>query len=417
MYALVDCNNFFVSCERLFNPKLSNVPVIVLSSNDGCAVSRSNEAKALGIPMGAPYFKYKDIIEKHNVQTFSSNFELYGDMSHRIMTTLNQFAPRVEIYSIDEAFLHLKGIKDLHAHGENIRTTVGKWTGIPVSVGIAPTKTLAKIAGDFSKKKGAVVVLDTEEKRRYVLATTQIEDIWGIGRKLAPSLRLAGIGNALQLTQAKDGWIRQKYSVTMLKKVKELRGIPCYSEDSVPADKKAITVSRSFGKPITTIEPLKEAVASFIAKGASKLRKQNSVARVLYVYIRTNKHAFRGRYYSNYITRELPYHTDDTQDLMRRAHEILQEMFIPNLRYKKAGIMLMDFSPKGKEQRALFDTRNSVDRERNERLQKAIDTINHTLKKEAVIYGAQGLDAKWKSKSDRCSPRYTTKWDDIPKLC
>lgn len=413
MHALIDCNNFFVSCERVFNPKLWHVPVVVLSSNDGCVVSRSNEAKALGIPMGAPHFTYKELMNKHKVHVFSSNFELYGDMSDRIMAVLEGFSPDVEIYSIDEAFLDMQGIADLFFHGERIRQTVKQWTGIPVSVGIAPTKTLAKIAADFSKKSGVTKVLDTKGAIHQALAVTRVEDIWGIGRNLAPSLRMAGVGTALQLSEVTDGWIRQKYNVMMLKKVHELRGITCDSQDAVPATKKAITVSRSFGKAVTQLEPLKEAIASFTAKAASKLRHQHSLTKMLYVTIRTSKHDPYSRYYSNYQMCALPYYTEDTMELIRHAQRAVEDMFIPNLRYKKAGIMLLDFATKGKEQCTLFDTRKPVDVEKTVRLQQAMDAINHALGTCAVIYGAQGLNPTWISKSNRCSPRYTTKWDEV----
>lgn len=420
MFALVDCNNFFASCERVFRPALRDKPVVVLSNNDGCVIARSNEAKAVGIPMGAPFFEIRELIQKEKVTVFSSNFQLYGDMSNRVMQMLQDFSPHVEVYSVDEAFLDLSDVPagGHVALGEVLRKKVLRWTGIPVSVGIAPSKTLAKIAANISKKRGISFILgDNLEQMREVLCAIPVEDIWGIGRKLSASLRMAGIGTAQQLAEADDRWIRQKYNVMMQRKVMELRGIACESGEWESAGKHAIMASRSFGTPLLKLEEVQEAVSSYTARAARKLREQGSVARVLSVYIQTSRHNPRERYYANYQMVELPTYTDDTAELSHHAREAIAKIFIPGLRYKKCGMSLMDLAPAGNHQRSLLDDAATVEKRRRQQvLMKAMDGVNRKLGAESVKFAGEGIAPKWLAKSDKCSPRYTTRWQDILRV-
>lgn len=412
MFALVDCNNFFVSCERVFNPKLRRVPVVVLSNNDGCIISRSGEAKALGIPMGAPYFKVRDQLERHNVRVFSSNFQLYGDMSGRVMRVLERFG-EVETYSIDEAFLPLamKDAGELRVHACAIQSTIRQWTGIPVSVGIAPTKTLAKLAAEIAKKGEGVKLLTDEGERECVLRDTPVEDIWGIGRNLSLTLRLSGINTAWELAQAHDGHLRKAFNVMMVRKSWELRGISCAQDDSVPQYKKAIISSRSFGQAITNLPELKEAAASFTAKAARKLRAQGSLAGAMVVGVRGGKYDEKPHYLQALL--EFPVPTDDTAELIRYAHQAAERMFNSGRRYKKCSVMLTSFTAKGHEQHTLFHTSTPEEIARRARLHRALDGLQSRFGEQAVMYGAQGLHPQWRGKSDRCSPRYTTRWEEL----
>lgn len=416
LYALVDCNNFFASCERAFKPKLANKPVVVLSNNDGCVVARSNEAKSIGIGMGVPYFEVRELIEKHQVAVFSSNFQLYGDMSHRVMNILHQFTPDVEVYSIDEAFIRLDNPppEGYVALGEAIRQRVLKWTGLPVSVGIAPTKTLAKVAAGISKKQGRCFVMATEEEISAVRQATPVEDIWGVGRKLASSLRMAGIGTAEQLAAANDRWVRQKYSISMLRKVHELRGLSCDGIEEEGRTKHAIMASRSFGKPLTQLADIQEALSSYTARAARKLREQESVARIVSVYLQTSRHNPHERYYANYELVELPAYSCDTAEFSRYARAAIAEIFVPGLRYKKCGMSLMDLAPASLHQQSLFESADDQrQRERQVKLMQAMDAINHRVGKDMLRFGGEGVSQGWHAKSDRCSPRYTTRWEDL----
>ncbi|MBM3617090.1 MAG: Y-family DNA polymerase [Alphaproteobacteria bacterium] len=417
MFALIDCNNFFVSCERLFLPALREKPVVVLSNNDGCVISRSNEAKAIGVPMGAPMFEIRDLLKREKVHSFSSNFQLYGDISNRVMQILQRFSPEVDVYSVDEAFLDLSGTPDgkFEEVGEDIRRTVLQWTGIPVSVGIAPSRTLAKLAAGISKKQGKTFLLIEEETLREVRRRTPVEDIWGIGRKLSASLRMAGIGTAEELANTNETWIRQKYNVMMQRKVLELRGIPCESGEHESSGKNAIMASRSFGTPLTKLEDVQEAVTSYTARASRKLREQQSVARVVSVYIQTNRHNPRERYYANYQMVELPSYTDDTAEIARFAREAMKKIFVPGLRYKKCGVTLMDFAPAGNFQQSLLDDAETVlKRQRQHQLMLVVDKMNRKLGGDTLKFGGEGIAQKWTAKSEHCSPRYTTRWKDIP---
>ena len=355
VYALVDCNNFYASCERVFRPDLRGKPIVVLSNNDGNIIARSKEAKALGIAMGEPYFKAKPLLKKYNVQVFSSNYTLYGDMSRRVMDVLQQVEPDLEIYSIDEAFISLPGGKCFNRirRGRYIRAVVQQYTGIPVSIGFASTKTLAKLANRIAKKeslhKGVFDLTDHDDIDK-LLATIKVEDIWGIGRQHTKKLNTQKIVTARDLKYADDGWIRKHLTVTGLRTVWELRGIPCVSLDKAPAPKKGIITSKSFGRPVTSIKELSEAVTTYISRAAEKLRSQHSIASSVSVFIATNRFKPEKPQYSNSLMLSLPGPTSSTPILIRQALRCLRKIYKPGYEYKKAGVMLTEIIP-GKWQR------------------------------------------------------------------
>lgn len=344
MYGLVDCNNFYASCERAFNPSLNGKPVIVLSNNDGCVIARSNEAKALGIKMGVPAYQIKDLVKQYDIAVFSSNYVLYGDMSGRVMSLLADMTPEIEVYSIDEAFLNLAGIKDLQSLGTNIVRKVSRGTGIPVSIGIAPTKTLAKMANKFAKKYPAynrLCIIDTEEKRIKALKLFEIGDVWGIGRRQATKLEKRGVKTAFDFTQLPGSWVRKNMTVTGERTWKELRGISCIDMESAPPAKKQICTSRSFGKMVEDIDTISEAIATHASTCARKLREQKSFAQSLMVFIHTNN--FREdlpQYWKNTIV-QLPIPTSDTLEIVHYALEGLRRIFLPGYQYKKQGLSLL----------------------------------------------------------------------------
>jgi DNA polymerase V len=415
MYALVDCNNFYASCERAFNPSLNGVPIVVLSNNDGCVIARSNEAKVLGIPMGEPAFKMKEVIEQHNMAVFSSNYTLYGDMSARVMRTLSTFVPQMEVYSIDEAFLNLQGFEhlDLAAFGRKIVRTTTKNTGIPVSIGIAPTKTLAKVANKYAKKykgyKGACVI-DTDEKRIKALQKFDIGDVWGIGRRYSKTLEYYGIHTAYDLTQRSASWVRKNLTVVGERMWNELWGIPCIELDHQPSAKKQICTSRSFGSKLTEFSDLAEAVANHAASCAAKLRHQHSCAAGMLVFIMTNPFSERDPQYVNsrHLTLSMP--TSETSEIIGHARSLLQEVFRFGFAYKKAGVIITEIVPDAPIQADLFDT---VDRNRQKQLMRTIDAINDGLGTNKVRSAAQGYGKKWKLKNEKLSPCYTTRMSDI----
>jgi len=412
LFALVDCNNFYVSCERVFNPKLAGKPVIVLGNNDGIVVARSNEAKALGIPMGAPAFKYRDLIRQHDIQVFSSNYALYGDMSQRVMETLQQFSPELEVYSIDEAFLNLSGFThtNLTDYGRTIRSTVRQWTGLPVSVGIAETKTLAKIANHVAKKADGAFDLSVWQDRDSLLAGVPVEEVWGIGPNHARRLKLYGITTALGLRGADDHWIRKQMGVVGLRTVQELRGISCLALEQCPPPKQGITCSRAFGKPITTLTEMREAVAAYTARAAEKLRGEQLAASVLTVFLTTNPFKDDPQY-SNTLTLRLPVATDATPELLRVALQGIEAIYRDEYRYKKAGVMLLGLVPVGQVQANLFD---HADRERSKRLMKAVDSMNVRYGADTVRCAASGLTQHWRTKFTKRSSGYTTDWHELP---
>lgn len=406
----MDCNNFYASCERVFNPSLNGKPVVVLSNNDGCVIARSNEAKALGIKMGVPAYQIKDLVDSNQVTAFSSNYTLYGDMSGRVMSMLAELAPELEVYSIDEAFLNMDGIQDLQSLGTKMVNQVTRGTGIPVSLGIAPSKTLAKVANKFAKKYPAynqLCIIDTDEKRIKALQLTEIGDIWGIGRRQAAKLEQQGVKTAYDFTQLSGAWVRKNMTVVGERTWKELRGISCIDMESAPPAKKQICTSRSFGKMLTDIEPMAEAIATHASTCARKLRKQKSYAMSLMVFIHTNN--FREdlpQYWKNTVV-HLPVPSNDTQEIVHYALTALKAIFMQGYQYKKAGVIITEITQGA--QLGLFDSTN---REKHERLQQAIDKINgeHSQRVKLAI---QGMGREWKLKQEQLSGRYTTDINQI----
>lgn len=410
MFGLMDCNNFYASCERVFNPSLNGKPIVVLSNNDGCVIARSNEAKELGIKMGVPAYQIKDVVQRFDVAVFSSNYTLYGDMSARVMTILSELAPSIEVYSIDEAFVDLSGIKELFALGTRIKDKVTQGTGIPVSLGIAPTKTLAKVANKFAKKYPAykrLCIIDTEEKREKALKLFDIGDVWGIGRRLAAKLTRQGVKTAYDFTQLPASWVRKNMTVVGERTWKELRGISCIDMDTAPPPKKQICTSRSFGKMIKDLPTLSEAIATHASMCARKLREQNSYATSLMVFIHTNN--FREdlpQYWKNTVVK-LPVPTADTLDIVHYALAGLNKIFMEGYRYKKAGVIITEIT--GNAQLGLFD---SVDRTKRDKLMQAIDKINGKYRQHIKL-AVQGNGREWKLKQEQLSGHYTTDINEI----
>ena len=415
--ALVDCNNFYVSCERVFNPSLEKRPVIVLSNNDGCAVARSDEAKSLGITMGAPYFKLRNLINQHNIVVLSSNYALYGDMSSRVMHTLAEMAVQLEVYSIDEAFLELQGFTHLDPVEQcrTIQKTVHRHTGIPVSIGIAPTKTLAKMANRIAKKApktGGVLDISTPRYRHKALATHTVEEIWGIGSRWASKLHGYGIKTAAHLKDSDLKWIEKKFSVVLARTVLELRGIPALGFDDAPKPSQSITSSRSFGQKVTDLALLQEAVASYTARAAVKLRRQALLANVVAVFIGTGQ--FSQHPYHKNATLTLPEPLSDTRRLIHYTSMLLTSLYRQGFLYNKAGIMLLDLVPVDGHQPSLFSDQNRE--HTSAHLMTTIDLLNKKMGCNTVRFGAEGIQQTWRMSQKRKSPAYTTCWQEIPHV-
>jgi len=417
MFALIDCNNFYASCERVFNPSLNGKPVVVLSNNDGCVIARSNEAKEVGIPMGAPAFKIKDLVERYGVAVFSSNFALYGDMSHRVMSVLSGFSPKMEIYSIDEAFLDFSGFElhDLEAIGREMRRRVLQWTGIPVSVGFAPTKALAKaanrIAKKFTDRTGGVYQIATDEQRIKALKWLKIEDVWGIGRRHARRLQDMNVLTAYQFTQLSDKWVRDVMTVVGLRLKHDLEGLPTLQMEDVK-DKKSIATTRTFDGNYTDLALIKERVASFAVSCAEKLRRQQSCCNAVMVFIHTNGFRDDQPQYSKNIVIKLPFATNSSIELVHFAVMGLEQIFKAGYGYKKAGVIVSDFTPESNQQLKLFDNRNV----KHIQLMKAVDQINRSIGQQKVRLAAQDMGRVWKMKQEQLSPRYTTNLDEIIRV-
>lgn len=414
MFCLVDCNNFYASCQRAFEPHLIGKPVVILSNNDGCVIARSNEAKALGIPMGAPAFEYKKTFEDHKIFVYSSNYALYGDMSSRVMNLLANFAPSIEVYSIDEAFLKFSGFEkyNLEHYGINIQKTVTKGTGIPISIGFAPTKTLAKVANKIAKKfperTQSVYVIDTEEKRIKALKWTKIEDVWGIGRKHAKRLQAKMIFNAYQFTLCSDDWIRKEMSVVGLRLKHELQGKPT-SDLELPKSKQSIATTQSFEKSYTTLEDLAERVATFTASCSEKLRKQSSHCNMILVFVQTNYFRKDQPQYSRKIIINTDFPTNSTIELNHYAQIGLKAIFREGYHYKKAGVIVMGLTPNNETQLSFFDSSNP----KHQPLMSVIDNMNRSFGTNKVKFASQSLGRQWKMKQEKLSPCYTTKIKEI----
>jgi DNA polymerase V len=417
IFALVDCNNFYVSCERIFEPSLEGRPVVVLSNNDGCVVSRSNEAKKLGIGMGVAFFKVKDLAEKHGVVALSSNYTLYADMSRRVMETLCSFTPEIEVYSIDEAFLNLSGLGDnLTDYGRKIRQTVKQWTGMPVSIGIAETKTLAKIANRFAKRlpeADGVFELTDQARIDEALAQTAVEHIWGIGIRICIKLKREGIKTALALRGVDVAWMRRRFGVTGVRTVYELRGMSCYELEDQPPAKKGITVSRMFGRKVETVEELKEAIATYASRAGEKLREEGLAAGAMIVYVTTSRFVDPQKRYFNSRGVSFQTATNYTPELIEYATGAIERLYTKGFLYAKAGLILGELVAEGRVQGNLFD---QADRQKSRRLMQAIDAVNQKLPDSPLIWAAEGINQPWQAKFAKRSKRYTTQWDELVEV-
>lgn len=404
--ALVDCNSFFVACEQVFNPKLRNRPVVVLSNNDGCVVARSKEAKALGIPMGAPAFTCKPLFQRHNIVVLSSNFSLYGDMSRRVMATLKAHCLEMEIYSVDEAFALLP-YENAVLSAQKLRETVLQWTGILVSIGLGSTKTLAKVAGDAAKKTpSGILSLLEKEQRDQLLDPLPVGEIWGIGRKLDAELSRNGIFTAGDLCQREDHWIKKHFSVALLRTVYELRGLSCFSLHDVPSQAKSITCSRSFGQALYAQEALAEALSAFVSKAAKQLRNESLLTSFLHVFLATSRHIEKPYLETAFLT--LPEPTNYTPLLIARAKQGLQEIFHPGLAFKKIGVTLGGLVPENAFQQDLFCKCNDI---KKQAAMEVMDLINQTEGK--IHFASEGTKRLWEARSDRCSSQVTTSWQEL----
>ena len=412
MIALVDCNNFYASCERVFRPDLENKPIVVLSNNDGCVIARSNEAKKLGIKMGEPAFKKKEVFERNKIKTFSTNFILYGDMSKRVMSILRNNSKEIEIYSIDEAFIECYN-EDLNTYGTNLRKKVKQWTGIPVSVGIAETKVLAKIANHIAKKyqKSGVFILDNREIIEKALKFTAIEEVWGIGRNHSRRFKEYGINTAYDLTCIEESWIKKKFSIVVLRIARELKGIKCLDIESQHKTKKNICTSRSFGNPTSDYNTIKEAVSTFAVRCCEKLRKQKTSTSELRIFIYTNPFNPRHRQYYGTKKIQLERATNDNQIIIQEVIKGLQEIYKKGYIYKKAGVIVGNITQENKVQLNLFD--QIKNREKYTKISKVIDRINSSMGRDKLRIATQGFDRKWKMKQEQLSQCYTTRIDEI----
>lgn len=419
--ALIDVNNFYVSCERVFNPKLHGKPVVVLSNNDGCAVARSNEVKALGVTMGAPWFKLKDLAKQHDIIGLSSNYALYADMSNRVMSILREYSPEQEVYSIDESFLDLTGFasRDLIQYGQHMRKRILKWTGLPVCVGIGSTKTLSKLANHCAKKRpefNSVCNFNTMSPTELddLLDQIDVGEIWGVGRKLAPKLQALGFNTALDLKHANPERLRQQFSVVMEKTIRELNGTVCIELEEIAPAKKQILSSRSFGHPVRDYNSLAESITLYMSRAAEKLRRQQSFAGSVYIYIRTSPFKPDEPYYSNGMTIPLPSPTDDSRQLVNMVLWGLKQIYKPNYNYAKAGVMLSELAPAQGVQTNLFSQVQSSPK--SAALMGAMDSINKKMGKESIKLASEGFKRPWKMKQDNKSPSYTSDWDQLMRV-
>jgi DNA polymerase V len=413
MYALVDCNNFFVSCERVFRPSLNNRPVIVLSSNDGCAVARSNEAKALGIKMGEPLFKMKKLVKEHHVECISGNLSFYGEMSQRVMSVLREMVPSIEVYSIDEAFLDLSGIPhdQLKPLCQRIRKRVEQWTGIPVSIGIAPTKTLAKAASNVAKKypkAQGVYDISTLTAQRAILQRMDVGDVWGIGRASREKFYNLGMTSAWHLRSYDVNHIRALSNINIQKTVLELQGVRCYDIGEEPTHRKQIISSRSFGTPVSELKDLKQAIGVFTAIAAEKLRSEKTQALQITVYARTSP--FKDKPYANSALITLDKATSHTGQLTRAAMCGVEEIYRKGYAFKKAGICLGQISTEADNQMDLFNVQDNI---RGDKLMAVFDSINKLMGKSTLRYAISNPKGKWSSLSQLKSPAYTSSWDEL----
>jgi len=424
IFALVDCNNFYVSCERIFNPKLENKPVVVLSNNDGCCVARSNEAKKLGIKMGEPFFKIKDLVEKEGLKVYSSNYELYGDISNRVSETLFTFSPDIEIYSIDEAFVNLKRIytNSYEDYGRKIRERIFDWVNIPVSIGISPTKTLSKVANQFVKKDksfGGVLSLinKSEEEINELLKNLDVSDVWGIGRQYSKKLYAENIKSAYDFKYSNPKFIQKIMTINGLKTQNELKGVSCIPLEYETPDKKGICSSRSFGKLTSSFKELNEAVSTYTTTAAEKLRSQNSKCKKITIFIRTNHFRTNDKQYANSKSYNFLEPTSYTPDLIKASKFLLKQIFKENYNYQKVGVILTEIINENEIQNSLFniDTLQYKNNKKDLIISK-VDEINKSLGNNSIIFAANGIKKEWKMKSEKRSDRFTTNLNELLKI-
>ena len=413
VFALIDCNAFYVSCERVFNPKLNNRPVVALSNNDGCIISRSKEAKALGIKMGVPLFKVKDIVEKEKVVVFSSNYTLYADMSRRVMNIISSSSPYTEIYSIDEAFVELSSLPiDYESYAHQLRHTILQHTGIPVSIGIASTKTLAKVANHKAKKDDSlngVCSLVNHNNIDQILELTEVGDVWGVGRRLSKKLINHGIHNAKLLKNCSDSWIRKMMSVNGLKTITELRGISCIPLEEYSMTRKSCCTTRSFGKLLTNLDDIEQAVTTFARRAAERIRSESLAASCVSVFVRTNPFDKKSAYYSNGASRTLSHPTHDSITIIETALLLTKRIFKNNYQYKKAGVLLSGLCDKSEIQETLFEKNYN----QNSDLMSAIDAINYRYGRDTLQMASECKVGNWRQKRENCTRNYTTQIDRL----
>ena len=419
MYALCDVNSFYASCETVFRPDLKGRPVVVLSNNDGCVIARSTEAKKLGIKMGEPYFRQKDFFRRHGVVCFSSNYELYADMSNRVMTTLEEMSPRCEIYSIDEAFCDLTGVRncrDLTDFGREIRATVLQRTHLTVGVGIAQTKTLAKLANHAAKQwqrqTGGVVDLSSVDRQRKLMAALPVDEVRGIGRRISKKLKAMGIKTVLQLADTDIRFIRKHFNVVLERTVRELRGEPCLALEEFAPVKQEIICSRSFSGRITEYEEMRQAICSYASRAAEKLRGEHQYCRFISAFVKTSPFALNEPYYGNNASVKLLTPTQDSRDIISAAIRCLDAIWQDGYRYQKAGVMLGDFFSQGVAQLNLFD--DNAPRPGSEKLMEVLDHLNAKGGRGTLYFAGQGIQQQWQMKREMLSPRYTTRFSDLP---
>jgi len=417
MFALVDINSCYCSCEEIFNPKIKGKPIVVLSNNDGCVIARNNAVKKLGVEMGVPAYQIKDQVEKYGIEVFSSNYQLYGDMSTRLMTVLSTFVQDMEVYSIDEAFLDMTGFEHLglKSYGEKIVKTILQYTGLPVSMGIAPTKTLTKVANKFSKKyKGynGVCMIDTDEKLKKALQMTDISDLWGIGRRLTKRMNRQGIKTAYDITQASRSFMRKYYTVTGERMWMELQGIQCYGLEENPPKKKQICTSRAFGDYLRDFEGMRECVSTYATICAEELRQQGTFATELMVFIHTNHFNELHDQYAQNCVIKLPVATNSTLEIVTHAMKALKLIFKPGYLYKKAGVIITEITRNPSNN--LF---REIDHEKHGRLMEVIDKYNKGFISDKIKLAVQGTGGRdWKLKQERLSPRYTTQISEVIRV-
>ena len=416
MIALADCNNFYASCERVFNPGLKNKPIVVLSNNDGCIIARSNEAKVLGIKMGVPVFQVRDIIDNNNVYVFSTNFALYGDMSSRVMSLLSDISPEIEIYSIDEAFMNFTGVKDSVHLASRMKSVVTKSTGIPISIGIAATKTLSKVANYFAKKQTANGVYALTEQQQIVQALKElpVSKLWGVGSRHLRMLNSYGINTAYDFIQLNEEWVLEKMTIMGLRMQRELKGDPCFGIDAYPSRKKNIRTSRSFGVKVKSLQTIQESIIAHAARCAEKLRIENSCARYVSVILRTNPFSKSQDYYYGYKSINLEIPTNDSMEIVNAAKILLGSIYKEGLIYTKSGVIVGDTVPADQVQLNLFYSEQGKEKRKN--LYKRIDFINQTMGRDKIQLLGQGIAKKWKLKQENLSPCYTTRWTDLLRV-